>query len=162
MILHLKPSLKTLQTGQNITRLFFFTLPVTVHFITASASRFQTPQLAISCTLCRVSFFWWPSSLLHTLPVLSLSLPPSIRTILGGHTDASIDVSDPISDHFYKEVWMSTCARNATIYQRVSRVTPRTLQNYNKNINEWCYCQIMKYDSCLKCLFGLHLSNYLI
>lgn len=42
-----------------------------------------------------------------------------VRTILGAHTDASIDVSDPVSDHFYKEVWMATCARNATIYQKV-------------------------------------------
>lgn len=46
--------------------------------------------------------------------------PVSIRTILGTYTDPTIDVSDPISDHFYKEVWMSTSARNASIYQRVS------------------------------------------
>ncbi|KAG7274081.1 hypothetical protein CRUP_028788 [Coryphaenoides rupestris] len=41
------------------------------------------------------------------------------RMILGVNTDPSIDVSDPISDHFYKEIWMATAARNATIYQRV-------------------------------------------
>lgn len=29
-------------------------------------------------------------------------------------------MSDPVSDHFYKEVWLSTAARNATIYQKVS------------------------------------------
>ncbi|XP_077411120.1 phospholipase D1-like [Vanacampus margaritifer] len=46
------------------------------------------------------------------------------KTILGAHTDASIDVSDPISDQFYKEVWLSTCARNATIYQKVFRCLP--------------------------------------
>ncbi|XP_060949464.1 phospholipase D1 [Limanda limanda] len=46
------------------------------------------------------------------------------RMILGAFTDASIDVSDPVSDHFYKEVWMSTCARNATIYQKVFRCLP--------------------------------------
>ena len=119
------PSLKTLQSGKNITRLFFFTLPVTVHFIITSASRFQTSQLAISCILCGVSFFWCRrccfTHFLFSLS-LSLSLAPSIRTILGGHTDPSIDVSDPVSDHFYKEVWMTTCARNATIYQRVSLV----------------------------------------
>ncbi|XP_034427574.1 phospholipase D1 [Hippoglossus hippoglossus] len=46
------------------------------------------------------------------------------RMILGAFTDASIDVSDPISDHFYKEVWMATCARNATIYQKVFRCLP--------------------------------------
>uniref|UniRef100_A0A674C1F0 Phospholipase n=1 Tax=Salmo trutta TaxID=8032 RepID=A0A674C1F0_SALTR len=46
------------------------------------------------------------------------------RTILGAHTDLSIDVSDPLSDHFYKEIWMTTCARNATIYQKVFRCLP--------------------------------------
>ncbi|XP_061661657.1 phospholipase D1-like [Syngnathoides biaculeatus] len=46
------------------------------------------------------------------------------RTILGGHGDPSVDVSDPISDQFYKEVWLSTCARNATIYQKVFRCLP--------------------------------------
>ncbi|XP_069368860.1 phospholipase D1 [Paralichthys olivaceus] len=46
------------------------------------------------------------------------------RMILGAFTDASIDVSDPISDHFYKEVWMATSARNATIYQKVFRCLP--------------------------------------
>lgn len=39
--------------------------------------------------------------------------------ILGANTDPSIDVMDPISDQFYKEVWMTTAARNATIYQKV-------------------------------------------
>ncbi|TKS87343.1 Phospholipase D1 [Collichthys lucidus] len=46
------------------------------------------------------------------------------KTILGAHTDPSIDVSDPVSNQFYKEVWMATCARNATIYQRVFRCLP--------------------------------------
>ncbi|KAL7849340.1 hypothetical protein SRHO_G00209630 [Serrasalmus rhombeus] len=41
------------------------------------------------------------------------------RTILGAFTDPSIDVSDPISDCFYKEVWMTTAGRNATIYEKV-------------------------------------------
>ncbi|KAL0156549.1 hypothetical protein M9458_047795, partial [Cirrhinus mrigala] len=35
-----------------------------------------------------------------------------------------IDVTDPISDQFYKEVWMATAARNATIYQKVFRCLP--------------------------------------
>ncbi|MCI4391684.1 hypothetical protein PGIGA_G00137210 [Pangasianodon gigas] len=46
------------------------------------------------------------------------------RTILGAHTDSSIDISDPISDQFYKEVWLTTAARNATIYQKVFRCLP--------------------------------------
>ncbi|XP_071398065.1 phospholipase D1-like [Centroberyx affinis] len=49
------------------------------------------------------------------------------RTILGGHTDTSIDVSDPISDRFYKEVWMTTAGRNATIYEKVFRCLPSSL-----------------------------------
>lgn len=41
------------------------------------------------------------------------------RTILGGFTDPTIDVTDPISDRFYKEVWMTISGRNATIYEKV-------------------------------------------
>lgn len=48
--------------------------------------------------------------------------------VLGAHTDPSIEVSDPISDQFYKEVWMATCARNASIYQKVSPPGSRTAQ----------------------------------
>ncbi|XP_026863882.2 phospholipase D1 [Electrophorus electricus] len=46
------------------------------------------------------------------------------RIILGAKTDPSIDVTDPISDHFYKDVWLTTAARNATIYQKVFRCLP--------------------------------------
>ncbi|XP_061752334.1 phospholipase D1a isoform X2 [Nerophis ophidion] len=49
------------------------------------------------------------------------------RTILGGHSDASIDLRDPISDRFYKEVWMTTAGRNATIYEKVFRCLPSSL-----------------------------------
>uniref|UniRef100_A0A3Q3ABY4 Phospholipase n=1 Tax=Kryptolebias marmoratus TaxID=37003 RepID=A0A3Q3ABY4_KRYMA len=49
------------------------------------------------------------------------------RTVLGGHTDTSIDLSDPISDRFYKEVWMTTAGRNATIYEKVFRCLPSSL-----------------------------------
>lgn len=45
------------------------------------------------------------------------------RTILGGHTDTSIDLSDPVSDRFYKEVWMTTAGRNATIYEKVRKTS---------------------------------------
>lgn len=53
-------------------------------------------------------------TLSHLLGVFAL------RMILGANNDPSINVSDPISDYFYKEVWMATCARNASIYQKVS------------------------------------------
>ncbi|XP_041824546.1 phospholipase D1 [Melanotaenia boesemani] len=46
------------------------------------------------------------------------------KMILGANTDPSIDVLDPISDRFYKEIWMATSARNATIYQKVFRCLP--------------------------------------
>uniref|UniRef100_A0A1A8N017 Phospholipase n=1 Tax=Nothobranchius pienaari TaxID=704102 RepID=A0A1A8N017_9TELE len=49
------------------------------------------------------------------------------RTVLGGHTDSSIDLSDPVSDRFYKEVWMTTAGRNATIYEKVFRCLPSSL-----------------------------------
>uniref|UniRef100_A0A3B4CRX2 Phospholipase n=1 Tax=Pygocentrus nattereri TaxID=42514 RepID=A0A3B4CRX2_PYGNA len=49
------------------------------------------------------------------------------KTILGAFTDPSIDVSDPISDCFYKEVWMTTAGRNATIYEKVFRCLPSSL-----------------------------------
>nr|XP_046178968.1 phospholipase D1-like isoform X2 [Oncorhynchus gorbuscha] len=49
------------------------------------------------------------------------------RTVLGAHIDTTIDVSDPISDHFYKDVWMTTAGRNATIYEKVFRCLPSSL-----------------------------------
>lgn len=47
-----------------------------------------------------------------------------VRTLLGAFTDSSIDVSDPISDRFYKEVWMTISGRNATIYEKVLQHSP--------------------------------------
>uniref|UniRef100_A0A3P9HKY3 Phospholipase n=1 Tax=Oryzias latipes TaxID=8090 RepID=A0A3P9HKY3_ORYLA len=46
------------------------------------------------------------------------------KMILGANNDPSIDVSDPISDHFYKDIWMTTAGRNDSIYQRVFRCLP--------------------------------------
>ncbi|XP_018596699.1 phospholipase D1-like isoform X2 [Scleropages formosus] len=46
------------------------------------------------------------------------------RLILGALKDPTIEVMDPISDHFYKEVWMATASRNATVYQKVFRCLP--------------------------------------
>uniref|UniRef100_A0A8C6Q301 Phospholipase n=1 Tax=Nothobranchius furzeri TaxID=105023 RepID=A0A8C6Q301_NOTFU len=39
----------------------------------------------------------------------------------------NIDLSDPVSDRFYKEVWMTTAGRNATIYEKVFRCLPSSL-----------------------------------
>ncbi|XP_076833185.1 phospholipase D1a isoform X1 [Brachyhypopomus gauderio] len=49
------------------------------------------------------------------------------KTVLGAFTDPTIDVIDPISDRFYKEVWMTTAGRNATIYEKVFNCLPTSL-----------------------------------
>ncbi|MBN3326804.1 PLD1 Phospholipase, partial [Atractosteus spatula] len=49
------------------------------------------------------------------------------KIILGAFTDSTIDVTDPISDRFYKEVWIGTSARNATIYEKVFNCLPSSL-----------------------------------
>uniref|UniRef100_S4RBF7 Uncharacterized protein n=1 Tax=Petromyzon marinus TaxID=7757 RepID=S4RBF7_PETMA len=41
------------------------------------------------------------------------------RLVLGLLDSPHVDISDPITDHFYKEVWMSTAAINATVYEKV-------------------------------------------
>ncbi|KAM5293204.1 phospholipase D1 isoform 2-T2 [Ctenodactylus gundi] len=46
------------------------------------------------------------------------------RVVLGYLSDPSEDIQDPVSDKFFKEVWVSTAARNATIYDKVFRCLP--------------------------------------
>ncbi|KAL2804686.1 phospholipase D1 isoform b [Daubentonia madagascariensis] len=46
------------------------------------------------------------------------------RVVLGYLADPSEDIQDPVSDKFFKEVWVSTAARNATIYDKVFRCLP--------------------------------------
>uniref|UniRef100_A0A8D0VKE4 Phospholipase n=1 Tax=Sus scrofa TaxID=9823 RepID=A0A8D0VKE4_PIG len=41
------------------------------------------------------------------------------RVVLGYLSGPSEDLQDPVSDKFFKEVWVSTAARNATIYDKV-------------------------------------------
>uniref|UniRef100_A0A8C9TPR5 Phospholipase n=1 Tax=Scleropages formosus TaxID=113540 RepID=A0A8C9TPR5_SCLFO len=53
------------------------------------------------------------------------------RLILGALKDPTIEVMDPISDHFYKEVWMATASRNATVYQKA------TLPCSNTDSSKW-------------------------
>lgn len=60
------------------------------------------------------------------------------RTILGGHTDTSIDLSDPISDRFYKEVWMTTAGRNATIYEKVTVIL---FYCFWRGLRVWLVCR---------------------
>uniref|UniRef100_A0A8C6W784 Phospholipase n=1 Tax=Nannospalax galili TaxID=1026970 RepID=A0A8C6W784_NANGA len=46
------------------------------------------------------------------------------RVVLGYLSDPSEDLQDPVSDKFFKEIWVSTAARNATIYDKVFRCLP--------------------------------------
>uniref|UniRef100_A0A8D1KB77 Phospholipase n=1 Tax=Sus scrofa TaxID=9823 RepID=A0A8D1KB77_PIG len=46
------------------------------------------------------------------------------RVVLGYLSGPSEDLQDPVSDKFFKEVWVSTAARNATIYDKVFRCLP--------------------------------------
>uniref|UniRef100_A0A452TZC3 Phospholipase n=1 Tax=Ursus maritimus TaxID=29073 RepID=A0A452TZC3_URSMA len=46
------------------------------------------------------------------------------RVVLGYLSDPSENIQDPVSDKFFKEVWVATAARNATIYDKVFRCLP--------------------------------------
>ncbi|XP_047670898.1 phospholipase D1 isoform X2 [Tachysurus fulvidraco] len=46
------------------------------------------------------------------------------RIVLGLLGDDSMDIGDPISDRFYKEIWMVTAAKNASVYDKVFRCLP--------------------------------------
>ncbi|XP_074047028.1 phospholipase D1 isoform X2 [Macrotis lagotis] len=46
------------------------------------------------------------------------------RVVLGYLSEPSSEILDPVSDKFFKEVWISTAARNATIYDKVFRCLP--------------------------------------
>ncbi|XP_045358930.1 phospholipase D1 isoform X3 [Leopardus geoffroyi] len=48
----------------------------------------------------------------------------SFRVVLGYLSDPSENIQDPVSDKFFKEVWVATAARNATIYDKVFRCLP--------------------------------------
>ncbi|XP_063772323.1 phospholipase D1 isoform X2 [Pseudophryne corroboree] len=46
------------------------------------------------------------------------------RLILGCLNDLSVNIQDPVSDKFFKEVWVATTARNTTIFDKVFRCLP--------------------------------------
>ncbi|KAL2081324.1 hypothetical protein ACEWY4_023177 [Coilia grayii] len=46
------------------------------------------------------------------------------RLVLGLLGDYTVDISDPVCDRFYKEIWMVTAARNASVYDKVFRCLP--------------------------------------
>ncbi|KAI5089509.1 phospholipase D2 isoform X1, partial [Silurus meridionalis] len=46
------------------------------------------------------------------------------RVLLGSDSDPSIDIDDPVSDQFFKDVWNKIAKSNASIYERVFRCLP--------------------------------------
>lgn len=52
----------------------------------------------------------------HIQIIWSILFP---RLVLGLLDDLRVDLSDPISDKFYKEIWMVTAAKNASVYDKV-------------------------------------------
>lgn len=51
--------------------------------------------------------------------IWSLKTICRFRLVLGLLGD-NVDISDPISDRFYKEIWMVTAAKNASVYDKVN------------------------------------------
>ncbi|XP_077204517.1 phospholipase D1 [Paroedura picta] len=58
------------------------------------------------------------------------------RVVLGSATDPS-DLQDPVCDKFFKEVWVATAARNATIYDKVFRCLPSDQVNNLTQLREF-------------------------
>ncbi|KAH0626010.1 hypothetical protein JD844_000707 [Phrynosoma platyrhinos] len=52
---------------------------------------------------------------------LSLRLD-CFRCILGVTSDLDIDIQDPVSDHFFHEIWQTRAASNADIYENVGSI----------------------------------------
>ncbi|XP_072530394.1 phospholipase D2 [Salminus brasiliensis] len=46
------------------------------------------------------------------------------RVLLGADSDPAIDIEDPVSDHFFNNVWNKTAQTNASIYETVFRCLP--------------------------------------
>ncbi|XP_051782590.1 phospholipase D1 [Erpetoichthys calabaricus] len=67
---------------------------------------------------------------------LSLRLK-CFRLVLGLLEDFCVDVSDPVCDRFYKEIWMVTAARNASVYDKVFRCVPTDAVLNNKILREY-------------------------
>ncbi|XP_078734754.1 phospholipase D1-like [Lampetra fluviatilis] len=68
------------------------------------------------------------------------------RLVLGLLDSPHVDISDPISDHFYKEVWMSTAAINATVYEKVFMCLPSDFVLSLKDLENWGQNPLMQTD----------------
>lgn len=58
------------------------------------------------------------------------------RLVLGLLGDYSVDISDPISDRFYKEIWMVTAAKNASFYDKVTKTVDRVIGESTSSVLE--------------------------
>uniref|UniRef100_A0A8C5X4I3 Phospholipase n=1 Tax=Malurus cyaneus samueli TaxID=2593467 RepID=A0A8C5X4I3_9PASS len=58
------------------------------------------------------------------------------RVVLGG-SDLNPEHQDPVCDKFFKEVWISTAARNATIFDKVFRCLPSDQVNNLTQLREF-------------------------
>ncbi|XP_018109325.1 phospholipase D2 isoform X2 [Xenopus laevis] len=59
------------------------------------------------------------------------------NTILGARASPDIDVSDPVTDHFFNEVWNQTAATNTNIYDQIFRCLPANAVTSNRTLQEY-------------------------
>lgn len=109
----------------SVSRFFFFSDPL---------SPFFPPSFhdSVLCFYLTESFFFFCSLFFSRFSrpfSLSVCLSLRFRVLLGADSDPSIDIDDPISDHFFAEVWNKMAQSNASIYDTVSTRLPRSLDN---------------------------------
>ncbi|XP_053321087.1 phospholipase D2 [Spea bombifrons] len=58
-------------------------------------------------------------------------------TLLGALTPPRVDVSDPISDHFFNDVWNQTAVTNTTLYDQIFRCLPTNAVQTHRTLREY-------------------------
>ncbi|KAE8620516.1 hypothetical protein XENTR_v10010293 [Xenopus tropicalis] len=59
------------------------------------------------------------------------------NTILGARASPHIDVSDPVTDHFFNEVWKQTAFNNTYVYDQMFRCLPADAVTSNRTLQEY-------------------------
>ncbi|KAM4746916.1 phospholipase D2 [Rhinophrynus dorsalis] len=68
----------------------------------------------------------------------SLSLRmDSFNTILRARSSPLLDVSDPVSESFFTDVWIQTALKNAALYDQVFRCLPTNAVQSNRTLHEY-------------------------
>ncbi|XP_042327906.1 phospholipase D2 [Sceloporus undulatus] len=67
---------------------------------------------------------------------LSLRLD-CFRCVLGVTSNLDIDIRDPVSDHFFHEIWQTRAASNADIYENVFRCLPMDAVRSHRALREY-------------------------